>query len=126
MKFAKIVYYVAGIYGIIALLPQYFMEAKNGRDYPPAITHPEYYYGFVGVALVFQFVFLIMARDPLKYRALMPITVLEKLSFGVPAIILYWQNRLAFPLLAAGLIDLFLGALFVAAYIKTKSERSFN
>lgn len=126
MKFAKIVYYVAGIYGIIALLPQYFMEASNSRDYPPAITHPEYYYGFVGIALVFQFVFLVMAGDPLKYRAFMPITVLEKLSFGIPTLILYSQNRLAFPLFAAGLIDLFLGALFVAALFKTKSNLSMH
>jgi len=123
MKFAGIVYYVAGIYGIIALLPLYFMEAKTGRDYPPAITHPEFYYGFVGIALVFQFVFLVMARDPLKYRALMPITVLEKLSFVIPTMILYFQNRLALPLFAAGLIDLILGLLFVAAYLKTELTR---
>lgn len=119
MKFAKIVYYVAGIYGILALAPMYFLEDKVGRDSPPAITHPEFYYGFVGIALVFQFVFLIMARDPLKYRALMPVTVLEKLSFGIPTVILFMQNRLAVSLFAAGLIDLTLGLLFVAAFIKT-------
>ena len=122
MKFAKIVYYIAGIYGIIALAPQYFMEAKNGQDYPPPITHPEFFYGFVGIALVFQFVFLVMAGNPLKYRALMPVTVLEKLSFGIPAVILYLQNRLAPPLFIAGLIDLALGALFVAAFLKTAKE----
>ncbi len=121
MKFAGIVYYIAGIYGIIALLPLYFMEAKTGRDYPPAITHPEFYYGFVGIALVFQLVFLIIARNPAKYRALMPVTVLEKLVFVVPTMILYFQNRLALPLFAAGLIDLVFGLLFVAAFLKTKT-----
>jgi hypothetical protein len=122
MRFAKIVYYAAAIYGIVALFPQYFMEAKIGRDAPPAITHPEFFYGFVGVALVFQIIFLIIAREPLKYRALMPVTVLEKLSFGVPAVILYLQNRLEVSMLAAGMIDLFLGALFVAAFVKTKPK----
>lgn len=121
MKFARIIYYVAGIYGIIALFPMYFMEAKTGRDYPPAITHPEFFYGFVGIALVFQLIFLVMARDVLKYRALMPITVLEKLSFAVPTAILYFQNRLALPLFAAGLIDLALGVLFAIAFLKTKT-----
>ncbi len=106
MKFAKVVFYVAGIYGTIVLFPQYFLESKTGLDYPPAITHPEFFYGFVGIALVFQFVFLIIARNPIKYRELMPISVLEKLSFGVPAIVLFMQNRLALPLFAAGLIDL--------------------
>ncbi|MBA3334468.1 MAG: hypothetical protein H0T08_02535 [Acidobacteria bacterium] len=122
MKFAGIVYYIAGIYGIIALLPLYFLEAKTGRDYPPAITHPEYYYGFVGIALVFQFVFLIIARNPAKYRALMPVSVLEKLSFVVPTVILYFQNRLPLPLFIAGLIDLIFGLLFIAAFLKTKAE----
>ena len=122
MKFAKITFYVAGILGIIVLFPQYFMEAKIGQDFPPAITHPEFFYGFVGIALVFQFVFLIIARNPLKYRALMPISVLEKLSFGLPCVILFLQNRLALPLFAGGLIDLVFGILFVVAFLKTKDE----
>jgi hypothetical protein len=36
--------------------------------------------------------------------------------------ILFFQNRLALPLFAAGLIDLVLGLLFVAAFLKTKAE----
>lgn len=120
MKFAKYVYYIAAVYGILALFPQYFMEAKIGRDAPPAITHPEFFYGFVGIALVFQFVFLIIARDPLKYRPLMPVTVLEKLSFGIPTLILYLQNRLDVSMFAAGLIDLTLGLFFGIAFLKTR------
>ena len=58
MKFASRVYLVAGIYGLIALVPQYFTELKIGRDYPPAITHPEFYYGFIGVAISWQIAFL--------------------------------------------------------------------
>jgi hypothetical protein len=49
MKFAKLVFTIAGVYGILVILPQYFLEAKNGRDFPPPINHPEYYYGFIGV-----------------------------------------------------------------------------
>ena len=126
MKFAKVVFYVAGIYGIIVLFPQYFLESKTGLDYPPAITHPEFFYGFIGIALVFQLVFLIVARNPIKYRPLMPISVLEKLSFGIPAIILFMQNRLALPLFAAGLIDLIFGMLFAAAFLKSKDENLIN
>lgn len=122
MKFAKYVYYIAGFYGIVALAPMYFMETKIGQDAPPAITHSEFFYGFVGVALVFQLVFIVMAGNPAKYRALMPLTILEKLSFAVPTAILYFQNRLATQLFAAGMIDLFLGLLFVAAFLKTKGE----
>ena len=31
MKFAKIVFLVAGIYGLIVLLPAYFLEERRGR-----------------------------------------------------------------------------------------------
>ena len=124
MKFAKIIFYVAGIYGLLVLFPQYFMEAKNGQDYPPPITHPEYYYGFIGVALAFQILFLIIARNPLQYRAAMIPSIIEKFSFGIAAVVLFLQSRLAMPLFAAGLIDLIFGALFIAAYFKTEPESS--
>lgn len=119
MKFAKYVFYIAGIYGLIVLAPQYFLEEKTGRDYPPAITHAEYYYGFIGVALAFQIVFLIIARNPSKYRAIMIPAVIEKFSFAFAVIFLYLQNRLAAMMLAAGMIDLVLGILFIIAFIKT-------
>lgn len=50
MKFAKRVFSVAGLYGVIVIVPMYFAEGRIGRDHPPAITHPEFYYGFLGVA----------------------------------------------------------------------------
>lgn len=122
MKFAKYVYYIAGFYGIVALAPMYLMESQVGADNPPAITHPEFFYGFVGVALVFQFVFIVMAGNVLKYRPLMPITFLEKLSFAAPTAILYFQNRLSTQFFAAGMIDLFLGILFFIAFLNTGKE----
>lgn len=123
MRFAKIVYTVAGIYGLLVLLPQYFLEGKTGRDYPPAITHPEYYYGFVGVALAWQVLFLILARDPVRYRPLMIPTLLEKASFGIAVIVLFLLERVGVMMLAAALIDLLLGALFAIAYVKTAARR---
>lgn len=119
MRFAKIVYTVAGIYGLIVLLPQYFLEAKTGRDYPPPVTHPEYFYGFVGVGLAWQILFLILARDPLRYRPLMIPAILEKASFGIAAILLFMMSRLAVPILGAAVIDLIFGALFAISYAKT-------
>lgn len=119
MRFAKIVYTIAGVYGLLVLLPQYFLEEKTGRDYPPAITHPEYYYGFIGVALAWQIVFLIIARRPMHYRALMLPSILEKASFGFVVIPLYLMNRVGAPMLAAGIIDLMLGTLFAISYVKT-------
>lgn len=86
-------YTFAGIYGLLVLFPQYFMENKTGIDFPPVITHPEYYYGFIGVACAWQILFLIIAKDPLKYRMMLIPAILEKLSFGGAVIPLYFQGR---------------------------------
>jgi hypothetical protein len=124
MIFAKRVFFIAAVYGLIVLLPQYFLEAKTGRDFPPAITHPEYYYGFIGIAVAWQIVFLIVSRDPLRYRPLMLVGVVEKVVFGVPAIALYVTGRLSEQMLAAGILDLILGVLFVMAYRRTAAASS--
>lgn len=94
----------------------YFIEERIGRDNPPAITHPEYFYGFLGVSVAWQLAFLIIARDPGRYRPLMLAAVVEKFSFGIAALVLYLKSRLPVAMLAAGGIDSILGVLFLAAY----------
>jgi len=118
MKFAKWVYLVAGIYGLIVLAPQYFLESRNGMDYPPAINHPEYYYGFIGVAIAWQIGFLIISRDPKRYRPMMIAAVIEKYSYCIAVSILFWQGRIASMILITGLIDIVLGTLFAISYKK--------
>ena len=122
MKFARLVFLIASIYGLIVLLPLYFMEEQTGRDYPPPITHPEYYYGFIGIAVAWQLVFLVMSRDPLRYRPLMLPAIVEKVSFGIPVAILYLQQRVSTFILGAAMADSFLGVLFLIAYLKTAKE----
>ena len=122
MKFAKYTFYTAGIYGLIVLLPQYFLEEKNGRDYPPAINHPEYYYGFVGVALAFQIAFLIIASNPVRYRTMMIAGMVEKFSFAIAVYVLFAMGRVASIMVGLASIDLTLGLLFIVSYLKTNQE----
>lgn len=122
MKFARYTFYAAGIYGLLVLLPQYFLEEKTGLDYPPAITHPEYFYGFIGVAVAFQIAFLIIARNPLKYRAMMIPAMIEKFSFVVAVYALFAFGRVASMMVAAATVDLLLGLLFAVSFLKTKKE----
>lgn len=120
--FARRVFTAAAVYGIIVLAPQYFMEERVGIDYPPAITHPEHFYGFIGLALVWQIAFLVIASDPVRYRPLMLVAVFEKLAWAVPCLVLYAQGRLAAVVLATGLVDLTLGVLFILSYQKTPGQ----
>ena len=71
MVFARRTFLIAGVYGLLALVPMYFLEGRIGRDIPPPITHPEYFYGFIGVAVAWQVAFLVIARDPVRFRPLM-------------------------------------------------------
>jgi hypothetical protein len=42
MKFAKIVFRVAAIWGVLVITPLYFMIDLIGRKDPPPITHPAF------------------------------------------------------------------------------------
>lgn len=116
-RFARRTFFIAGIYGLLAVAPLYFLESQLNQNFPPAITHPENFYGFVGLALVWQFAFLLISRDVMRYRPLMPIAVLEKLSFSLAVIVLYLQQRVSVMTLGLGLIDLFIGVMFSLAYL---------
>jgi hypothetical protein len=123
MKFAKRLFLFSGVYGIIALAPQYFMEQKNNIDFPPPITHPEYFYGFVGVGLAWQFLFLIIGKDPVRFRPAMIPGALEKIGFGLAAIVLFLNQRVTGFILTLGCVDLVFAALFLLAYAKTPASQ---
>ena len=120
MRFAKWTYLIAGVYGLLVLVPQYFLEARTGQDFPPPINHPEYYYGFIGVAVAWQVAFLIISRDPKRYRPLMIAAMIEKFSYVVAVLVLYNQARVGVAILVTALIDLTLGSLFAIAFNKTR------
>jgi hypothetical protein len=120
MKFAKVVYWVAGIWGILVITPLYFMFDVIGRNDPPAITHPGFYYGFVGLALAWQIAFLVIARDPVRLRPMMIPSMVEKFSYGIAVVTLVIEGRTHKADLVFAGTDMLLGVLFVAAYVGTK------
>lgn len=123
MRFAKIVFLIAGIYGMLVLVPPYFMEAAIGRLTPPPITHAEYFYGFLGAGLAWQAVFLVIATDVSRYRPLIGPCVIEKVSYGVALLVLHFQQRISNSAFAVGSIDWIFAALFIAAYFSTSADR---
>lgn len=124
MKFVKIVFRVAAIWGVLVLTPLYFLFDVIGRNDPPAITHPAFFYGFVGTALAWQIAFFFIASDPARYRPLIIPSIFEKFSYGVAVIVLVLQSRMrSSDLIFAG-ADLLLGVLFVIAYFKARPASS--
>ncbi|HVZ80008.1 MAG TPA: hypothetical protein VHE12_04315 [bacterium] len=124
MNFAKWMFRLAGSYGIVILFPFYFVESNPQAIPPPAITHPEYYYGFVGVSLAFQVVFLIISTDPIKYRLLMIPAILEKFPFAIAVALLLAAGRVGIYILPGATIDAILGTLFVIAFWKTRTPKA--
>jgi len=122
MNFAKVVFWIAAIWGLLVITPLYFMFNLIGRKDPPAITHPGFYYGFVGVALAWQIAFLVIARDPVRLRPMMIPSVVEKVTYGLAVVVLVVQGRMHRSDLVFGATDSILGLLFVIAYLKTRSN----
>jgi len=119
MRFAKIIFYIAFIWGILVITPLYFLYDTIGRQDPPPITHPGFYYGFAGCALAWQFAFFVIARDPVRFRLIMLPSILEKFSFAASQTVLYLQHRLHPSDLFLGAIDGLFGLLFLIAFFKT-------
>ena len=123
MTFAKWVFRLAGIYGIVVVAPMYFAApAMNAAGQP--MTHPEMLYGFVGVTLAFQLVFLIISGDPGRYRPLMLAAIVEKLSFPVAVWPLYLMGRTPGLVVVFASIDLILAVLFAISWMRTNSATS--
>jgi hypothetical protein len=122
MRFAKWVFLLAGISGILLVVPPYFLERQTGEDYPPPITHPEYYYAFFGVTLAWQFMFLVIASDPIRYRRAMLPSMLEKAAFAFAILILYAAGRVAAVWIGLATMDTTLLVLFTVAYMRTPRE----
>jgi len=58
---------------------------------------------FIGVACAWQVAFLLIASDVRRYRLMMIPAVLEKVTFGVAAVLLYTNGRVAGSLVAGGI-----------------------
>jgi hypothetical protein len=113
---ARLTFALAGIYGLIVLVPFYFLERWIAGALPGGLPHAEYYYGFLGAATVMQLVYLTIARDPVRFRPLMPLCALAKTAFFLPVMILWAQGRIPAAVLEFASIDALLAAAFIHAW----------
>lgn len=120
MKGPQRVFAGAAIYGALTLPPMYFMEARIAREAPPAVTHPEFFYGFISVGLACQVMFAVIALDPKKYRLFMIPAMVEKFGYAATVFALAAAGRVAMPVPAFAGIDLLLGLSFAWAFTATR------
>jgi hypothetical protein len=121
ITFARRLFLAAGIYGMVVLVPMFFLEHLIGEYDPPPITHAEFYYGFVCTAFAWQVVYLMMFRDPLRLRPMLIPAIIGKAGFAISLYALLAQGRLAARNLVLPSIDLVLAALFAWAYVALRS-----
>ena len=124
MRFARIVFVIAGIWGIVVLTPFYWLVDVTGRHYPPPTDYPQFFYGFFSVAMAWQIAFLVIGSNPARFRPVMIPGMLEKFGHVLTVASLYGQSRISTQDAQAAVPDLLLGVLFIAAFAKTRtSER---
>ena len=120
MTFARSVFTFAGIWALLVLTPLGFAFDLIGRTYPPPVTHPDFYFGFVALGLAWQIAFLVIGRDPARFRPMMIPAICEKVFYLICLAALYGQGRIQLGQLAVGVPDVILGCLFVIALLQTR------
>jgi len=124
MSFARIVFVAAGVWGIIVLTPLFWLVDITGRHYMAPADYPQFFYGFLSVALTWQVAFLMIGANPARFRWLMLPSIAEKLAYVVVVAVLYARGRVAMMDAMAAIPDLLLGVLFVAAFARTRGSGS--
>jgi len=121
VTFARIVFVVAGIWGIVVLTPFYWLVDVTGRRYDPPTAFPHFFYGFLAVALVWQIAFLVIGSNPARFRVLMIPAILEKFGYVATLAVLYGHGRITSVDAQAAVPDGLLGLLFILAFVKTRA-----
>ena len=132
MVWIRRLFWIAGIYGLLVVTPQYFLESRISQDQPrvvrgspdpareptPGLPHPEYFYGFIGVVLVWQLVYITIGTDPQRYRPIILLAALAKFSFFATSAVLFTLGRIPAVICYFAGIDFVLGMLFVIAFVQ--------
>jgi hypothetical protein len=111
MRFAKIVFTIAGALGLLAMISMYLA------------TESVRYYGSLGGLVAWQFAFFVIASDPRRFRPMMIPAAMEKLLWCSALLVALLQGRMTPAEVAGGTIPhLVLGMLFIAAFFKVRPQ----
>jgi len=81
MKLARIVFVIAGVWGIVVVTPLYFLHDVTGQPYAAPTLYPHFFYGFLSVTMAWQIAFLVIGSNPVRFRPLMIPSIIEKAGY---------------------------------------------
>jgi hypothetical protein len=116
MRLAKWIFLAAGVLGLLSTVPLLFAESMMG------VKQPEFYYGFVCLAICWQILYLFLCSDPVRYRPIIIPAFLAKGSGTIALSWLYLLGRVTAQWIALGAAEGVLAVLFIVAYWSTRSE----
>jgi hypothetical protein len=119
VRFARIVFVAAGIWGIGVLTPLYFLVDVTGRHYAAPAAYPQFFYGFLSVAMAWQIAFIAIGSNPARFRLLMLPAIVEKIGYVATVLVLHVQHRVTTLDATAAGPDLLLAVLFAVAFVKS-------
>jgi hypothetical protein len=122
MRFAKLVFIGAGIWGVVVLTPFYWLVDVTGRHYTAPADYPHFFFGFLSVAMAWQIAFLVIGSNPGRFRPIMIPGVLEKFGHVLTITVLYAQGRIGMNDAQQAVPDFLLGVLFIAAFVKARTK----
>jgi len=109
MIFARVVFWVAGAFGIFALVPLY--RAPGNATY----------YGLLATLVAWQAAFFVIGWNPRQYRALMIPAVLEKVLWMITLAVLSSRGQVTrVQLVSNASTHGLLGILFIIAFITAR------
>lgn len=110
MKFARVVFWVAGAFGAIVLIPLYRTPGNP------------MYYGLLATLVAWQAAFFVIGWSPGRFRPLMIPAVLEKVLWMLTLLILCVKGQTTWSQLRLNAATHgLLGVLFIVSFIKTPS-----
>jgi hypothetical protein len=116
MKLAKWIFLIAGIFGLMCMIPLVFAEKMMG------VKQPEFYYGFVFLDICWQILYIFVSSNPIRHRLMMIPAFLAKGSGTIALTWLYLQGRVSGQWIAIGAVDGVFAVLFLVAYFATHEE----
>ena len=119
MKLAKWIFLIAGIFGLLVTAPMALAEKAIEQIMPPAVNHPEFFYGFVSLNACWQVLYLFLSTDPIRYRAMMVPSFLAKASGVIALTWLYLQKRISNQWTVTVIVDGIWAILFLVAFWAT-------